>query len=306
MKLIILVCCCLFFQFSSLSQIISIKDSTGRSVPYATIEIMKRKAAYFCNEEGVIDLGSLAIENTDTLIISSIGYRSKRMARNLIDQSVVLTAYSRQMPEAFVYDGNWRSAALLKRKKATQGFTGPVELLKGPGEQVARIIYPDKHANGPVFLEKISFLFGNAANSRAPVRLRIYEVEEDLMPGADILTRSLVTKMESEDGWLDFDLIEDAIRIEEKGIIVAVEFFDTDSTYWHKDPNWMRVDSAGNPERYTEKVLGGYFILNDYQDDCRSYKRINGEWVRLENRMLIKPYECYNLVTAVVVRYPAK
>jgi hypothetical protein len=289
-----------------LSQTISIKDSAGSEIPYATIEILKKKGAYFSDATGKIDLNSLPVKDTDTLVISSIGFKTVRIAKNTIGESVVLQAYIRKLPEAFASIDDWKRKYVIRKKKKSRVVTAPVQLLKGPGEQVARIIFPDKKLKGPVLLETVSFQFMKAANTKAPVRLRIYEVDDRQMPGADILTRSLVTKMDSGEGWLDFDLSEDAIRMSEKGIIVAIEFFDTDSMYWYKDANWIKVDSGGNPERVTENILGGYFRLDDYMDDCRTYKRIGGEWIRIENRMLLRPNQCYNLVTAVTVKYPDK
>lgn len=306
MRTAILICCYLLFHFSSLSQVIIVEDSTGQPIPFATLEVAKKNASWFCNAKGKIDIGMLSIEPADTLIISSIGYKTMRIARNKVASLVVLSPYVRQMPEAFIYQGDWKSDIYGMKRKRSQQSAYTSYMLKGPGEQVGRIIFPGKEMEGPVFLERISFLFSKAGKTRAPARLRIYEVNDNLMPGADVLVKNLVSKMESEDGWLDFDLAELGIRLDKKGLIVAVEFFDTDSVYWHKEPNWMTVDSSGKPVYYTANVLGGLFRTDDYLDDCYSYIRKNGEWTKMDSRLLVRPYHCFNLVTRISVKYPDK
>lgn len=291
----------LFFYLSSLSQSVAIVDSTGQPVPYATIELPKKNMALFADRNGVIDIALFKAVGKDSLMVSSIGYRTRIVEANKLSGKVILNRQVKELEEAFVFKGKWKKEnwGSLKKPGLLFGF-GCSWSLNGPGSQIGKIINHSDRNKKPAWIYKIVF-YTVRSEVTTPVRLRIYTIGEKGYPDRDLLTHTIIEKIDKGKGWLEFDLADNAIRIPEKGLIVAAEYFDTDSVHW-RDRKIVYIDSSGRKREFMEKRYGGNFSTNDEIIQGETFVRANGYWIKLL-RDRIKP-ECENLVVQVWVRYP--
>ena len=292
---------CLFLNFkSSLSQTITITDSTGQPIPYATIEVLKKKSALFANLSGVVDVSSLTLTEKDTLLISSIGYKDLFVSAKKLADKIVLERQIKKMPEVFIYSGEWKKENWGSLKKP--GQFGSAWRMEGPGSQFARVI---KSLNGnkkPALIYKIVFYTSHAENSRSPVRLRMYEINENGLPGSDILTKTIIEKIDKGKGWLEFDLAGDEIRIPDEGLIVAAEYFDTDTANWNSHKTQF-VDLAGKKHKGIINWYGGNFLTDDEENQGVTMMKHQGEW-RKFNFVSGKKMTSTILVVQVWVKTP--
>ncbi len=295
----------LFLSFSSLSQNVSIKDSAGQPVPFATVEIPKKRMALFADASGVVKLSLKDLLADDTLTISSIGFNTLIVAANRIGTEIILEKQVIQLQEAFIYNGEWKKenwGSLKKPKDFGVSFR-----MEGPGSQIGKII---KSLNGnkkPAWIYKVAFYTNHAENSRSPVRLRIYKIDKNGLPGNDILTESIIERIDKGKGWLEFDLSENEIKIPDGGLIIAAEYFDTDVSNWNSHKT-QYIDSTGKKYKFDFKWYGGNFVSDDETNQGMTMIRHNGSWLLFNYLTAKKPGSknlfSNNLVLQVWVRTP--
>lgn len=304
MRVIGIIVCLLFFHYSSLSQFIkkvNITDAEQKPVPFATIEIWKKNKAFFPDENGLIDLSVFKLNETDTLLFSAIGYEDFRECYARLDSNVVLQRQIVDLPEAIIYNGEW-----IKENWGTKEKPRPIfnsffcsYWLAGPGCQIGKVV-KRKPGVKNAYLYKISFFTAFAENTRTQVRLRIYAIDKNELPGKDLLLGSKIEKLDKGNGWLSFDLSEDPVRFINDSIIIAAEYFETDAKnystfkYTYKDKN-------GHASKETGVRYGGSFSSNREGEIEDILEKAPGlGWLKIGRFNELK---CKNLVVQVWVKY---
>jgi hypothetical protein len=304
MRVIGIILCLLVFQFSSLSQSvkkINITDAEQKPVPYATIEVWKKNKAFFANENGLVDLSAFKLNETDTLIFSAIGFKDFRESYARLNSQVVLQRQIVDLPEVIIYDGEWIKENWGTKEKPGLFFNsfGCGYGLAGPGSQIGKVV-KRKPGVKNAYLYKISFFTTYAEKTRTPVRLRIYAIDKNGLPGKDLLMSSKIEKLDKGSGWLSFDLSEDPVRFINDSIIIAAEYFETDAKnyitfkYTYKDKN-------GQTRKETGVRYGGSFSGNREGEAGDIIEKAPGlGWLKFVGVTKLK---CENLVVQVWVKY---
>lgn len=277
-------------------------DSAGVKVPYATIELSKGKKSFFTDSSGAFNLPFSDFEITDSITVSAIGFIKAAIPIKDIQGIIVLKRQMKALPEVLVYSGKW--------KKENWGAKSKPEFLSkeypsawglpGPGSQIGRAIINENKAK-PVWVYKVLFYFTHANNAMSPVRLRLYKMDEKGLPGNDLLEESIVKIIDSDKGWLAFNLEGQEIKMPPEGLIVAVEYFDTDAKNWNSE-KVTYINEKGRKEKAEYKWYGGDFSTNCETAQGVSLMRLDGKWETLNNNT----GACNNLVVQVWVKYPGK
>jgi hypothetical protein len=290
---------------SSLSQQFVIIDSSGQVIPYATVEVVKRNIAVFADKNGAVILLSYDLTVKDTITISAIGYENLKIAKKDITGKLVMVRNFKPLPPVIVFNGKWTKENWGSVKKPSFLFGGyPCRWhLFGPGDQIGRIIMMPADHKGPAWIYRIAFFTENDKDIPTPVRLRIYTINEKGLPGADILTKSMVTTLRKNKNWLEFDLSETPVEIRGGGLIVAAEYFDTDKINWYKE-KVAYTDSSGIKRKEEWTGYGGSFATDGETIQGPTLMRFRGSWFQMSK--LDKMKECENLVVQVWVKYPGK
>jgi hypothetical protein len=294
----------LCFKISSFSQTVKIVDSVGQTIPYATIELSRSGIARFADQNGEIDMSLFKIGESDSLVVSSIGFKSQKLPRQKMAGKIVLERQVTMLEDAFVFSGEWKKEnwGSLKKPGLLFGY-GCSWSLNGPGSQIGRIINVIDENKKPAWIYRIAFYTNGAEETRTPVRLRLYAINEKGMPGRDLLVRTIIERTDKRKGWLEYDLSDNSVRIPEGGLIVAAEYFDTDSTNWHSR-KVVYTDSSGKKREVVTTRYGANFSTNKENNQGQTVVRQHGHWIKVWHDG--KNPECENLVVRVLVRYPER
>ncbi len=284
---------------SSLSQVLKVVDTSLQSIPYATIQVPKKNITLFADVNGACSLEEMALTGTDTLIISAIGYTTRKLAMNAGTREVILQRQIRILSEVVIYKGKWKmdNWGSQTKQRFTRNAARCGWVLSGPGDQIGRVVANKKSVKNARLL-KVTFYTQHARGNVTPVRLRVYEVDEKGLPGHDVLVRTMIGYTNKNEGWLEFDVSEEQITMQNR-LFFAAEYFDPSKHHW-KTYQVEHRDRNGHRELKTINQYGGHFALNAEEGEGETWRQHNGQWLRWNTL----PAQCHNLVVKVLVKYP--
>lgn len=289
-------------SFSQITEV-SVMDSAGKSIEYATVEVWKKNKAGFTDKNGKIDISLMNLSNEDSLIISAIGFKPQLIFCATLKDKIILEQQVKKLPEIFIYSGKWinENWGTQKIRRFIFNTYSCSWGLSGAGDQIGRVIknlHPDKLA----WIYKIAFYTQGAGDVRTPVRLRVYEINEK-GPVNDLLTKTIVEKIDKHSGWLEFNLRdEDHIQLKDS-LMIAAEYFDTSISNWTSYKAFF-IKNNGSREKKIIKQYGGNFATDNETNQGDTWIRTKGNW--RTNRFLKINDDCRNLVVQVWVKYPSK
>lgn len=176
-----------FAQHAEIKEISVYDSKSNNPIPYATVRFFKTLGGTYTNSEGVFLISS---EFTDTLLISSIGYLSKKVVLlDLVNNVVYLEPHVLEL-----------SPITVRQKKivgqSTFGITKGKKLTSwgsaGYGEEFAqKITFMDTTKTYKINTVLIS---AERFDETIPVILHIYDIGIDGLPNQDILFQKIVLR----------------------------------------------------------------------------------------------------------------
>ena len=213
-------------------------ETTGETIPYATIEIFEKEIGTAANSKGIY---SLQLPNdfiNQTLSISALGYSKKEIQINnefdIKNCSIYLEPQIYTLPEFTFRDLSGQTEQL--------GNT-PVDEDKGGsypgliiGEQIA--VYMKPKTDYPAIIKFVSFHIEKKTRgfkrANTPFRIRIYGVDTiSRGPGQDLIIEDLIVSGPKKGGWFTVDVSSYQIPVPENGFFVAMEWIYTDDKYFY-------------------------------------------------------------------------
>lgn len=213
--------------------------SSGRPIPFATVELPTRQVGVQATETGTFTLAMPAsLASADSLRVASLGFATRMMALPGTGAAPVrleLRALPVSLAEVVVQG----SRAPLVRLGPTENPTGrsgfgggELRATGSKGWQIARRF--DGGATG--FLQAVRFYVKpnqscGKLTGQAPFRVRVYVADgPNGAPGTDLLTTSVVTAA-IKTGWHEIDLTQHQITTTSAGFYVAMEWLYTSAEF---------------------------------------------------------------------------
>lgn len=234
---------------------IQVVDSlTGKPLPFATLECPEQGTGLYTDSAGKAVLPPTS--GACPWQASFVGYQNKRFdAAN--GQTVLLVP---KITAPVVVQACARAAyttLTLRNKRRSPGFG--FAPLRQPGFMwAAHVLNP---AGRPVLLHDLWFGIrphAGAGNPDAPLRIRIFAVDQSGMPGEE-LTNDDIMVVPGRFGWIDVTMRQYRIPVPEQGIIVAFEVFDA-------GPQYRQITSATDAAGGTEAANTVYgYQLEGYK-----------------------------------------
>jgi len=85
------------------------------------------------------------------------------------------------------------------------------------------------------WIKSVSYYIHTDGNPTTPFRVRVYDIDENKLPGKDILNKNVVVSA-SKPGWFAVDLSEYNIPFPSEGVFVMMEWINSgDKYYFEKD-----------------------------------------------------------------------
>ncbi len=234
---------------------------SGKPVPGATISIPLKNLFYPANNNGVFTISNSNTKSTDSLYISCVGYRTKKITvRNLLSKKeIYLSLNAINLSEVII--GSSTVAKIGSKSKS-----GNVNYAYGPGTEEAVFMEESVHKRG--IIQSVGFYLGKGplfskgvGDVTAPFRIKLYKVDTAGMPGAQLIDDIIVVRANKNNHWFDVNLYQYQIENPDDGFFVA--FVMLDANYYQMGrANWNTIDglyaitpNLGYTEGKLEKAL---------------------------------------------------
>jgi hypothetical protein len=187
-----------------------IDKNTGEPIPFAGVGIKGKNLGTLSNEAGYFNLVLKDIGSSDSLKVSSIGYKSRSisivLAQQFQNESVYLTPESVQLNEVVVKPGKTYTVVLGNKKynKNVQcSFQGADNNFLG----VEAAIKANNKKGREIWFENFNFYLNkNTVNDSISFRLNLYKIDKKGLPGENILKKPIVFTVYKQTGIISVDL----------------------------------------------------------------------------------------------------
>jgi hypothetical protein len=210
----------LIFVQLSFGQINSIlvDENTKKSIDYANIWIENEVIGTFSNEKGFFSL-NIKSEN-DKVIISHVGYQSKRVLASEIKDTIFLKPIIFKIDDVTVFQRKNKNQIILDEIQNKQEDLYFGTNLNYPWIVAKYFPYDEKFAELK-FLKKISLITG--INKKANFNIRIYSVDKDGKPFEYLTSENIIATAEKGINKTEIDVSKLNILFPENGLFVAIE-----------------------------------------------------------------------------------
>ncbi|WP_107039890.1 carboxypeptidase-like regulatory domain-containing protein [Brumimicrobium mesophilum] len=256
-----------------LAQIQVVDSLSSEPVPFTHIRAVKNNKYVISNHDGYFFLDSLRFNN-DSLIISSIGFATKKIAvKNLHSSSKIpLIPKQQQLEEVAVVQkkGKYKLKKLGVTKKPRKLF--PQYGITSQNGTIQAVHIPNIYS-APGVLKYVNVYITDNGYPDGYFRIHVYDVSLiEIKPDKELTSSNIVKSGTKGNEWVKFDLIEERITIGENGCFIGIEWFEnTDS------------------KRYQDTLIYKTTVINgDYQNDTLVTEVKSGDGVVLGAR-----YELY-------------
>jgi hypothetical protein len=230
-----------------------IKDSkTGEYLPYATIEIFNLKTGTITDNDGKFSLHITPNNvNRDTICFSYVGYETTKMSIDDFIQSngiIELNDKPVFLGEIKVIPKKYSTiiAGIEDKEPLSQQYANLFGANKG------NFIENERKKTG--WIKSVSYYIHSDGYPTTPFRVRVYDIEENMKPGKDILNQNVVVSA-SGAGWFTVDLSKYNIPFPSEGAFVMMEWINSgDKYYFEKDAHVNGKN--GQPEIVKKKYYG--------------------------------------------------
>jgi hypothetical protein len=277
------------YQFSQIQVVDSL---SSEPVPFTHIRIVKNNKNVISNHNGYFFLDSLRFNN-DSLIISSIGFETKKIAvKNLHSSSKIpLIPKQQQLEEVDVVQkkGKYKLKKLGVTKKPRKLF--PQYGITSQNGTIQAVHIPNNYS-APGVLKYVNVYITDNGYPDAYFRIHVYDVSLiEIKPDKELTSSNIVKSGTKGNEWVRFDLIDERITIGENGCFIGIEWFEnTDSKRYQDTLIYKTTVINGdyhNDTLVTEVksgnglVLGARYELYQNAEHKIWYKLpFEGEWLK--------------------------
>lgn len=224
----------LTISFLSKSQILLkgkiIDKDTKTPVPYSTILEKNSSFGTIADSNGYFNLSiNESLYNTDTLIISAIGYSSRIIESHELKDTLYLIKNIYELPEVLVHDSKIHSKSLGVKRLASK--TGSFGIWGQSSAQI--VLFIPNNNKLKAWVKSVSFhIKKNRGVPNTPFRIRIFDKNIDSeQPYKDILNKSIIISGDKNGGWVTANIDSLRIPFSKNGIFVGMEWLYDDNNY---------------------------------------------------------------------------
>ena len=194
-----------------------IKDKeSNHIVPFCTIQLLGTNSAMDANENGYFETSA---KKSDTLIFSCIGYVDLKLSTLDVPDTIYLKPTVITLHQIVVSKRVNQTYGIVKEKKdRSSAGSAP-----GIRREFATLI--EIPANIGLFKIAKVFVSGKDFKEESPIRLYIYEVDTNGLPGKELLTKEILLKnRDTQKKIVTIDLKDQEIYLENTSFFVGVQW----------------------------------------------------------------------------------
>ena len=267
-----------------------VTDDKGMPLPYANIGLYEKNVGTLSDPDGTFEITLPAASSDDSLMFSSVGYETKKIAVSGLGLSkshhnIRLTSAAILLDEVTVSDRK------LKSKIMRLGWMGgkdgilPLDTVMGGGAVALLVEAP----RAPFYIEKLQLRLMYNSKDSIKFRFHVYEFDSiNRKPGKDLLNREIILTEEKKFGWLRFDLSHENITINNRKICIGFEWID-DRQYRIGMINGLRQWELWKKEQF---ALGNKKVeyISQKDGDVAGYYKYHGNMMDWPGFKTLPPF----------------
>lgn len=220
-----------------------VESGTQAPVPYVSLSLPNGKLGILADHEGYFELKLDYTLSFDSLIVSCMGYyRDTLIVAPSKSKGLFVDLRTRTytLPEAVVRPEKYEAVSLGNKKGTATGSI----YLDTHGQQSALFVQNKKNIEGR--LSSIAYFLSKKGNTKAPFRVRVYNVDSAGKPGVDLIKDVIIVKPEESKGWYKVDVSHEEIDFPAEGLFIAIEgVFPDDYDYYMGDAGFVDLKQVG-------------------------------------------------------------
>lgn len=210
MKNLLLLVCLVNISYGQTIKGTVFDGATKEPIPFASIGIKGKTLGTVCDENGNFELSTTSATDTDSLKISSIGYKSKcfimSTAKNFNGEKINLSQTNVQLSEVIVKPTK-TITKVLGNKRYNENVKCFFQGANGNYKGVEVVIKADNKKDRLVWIEDFNFYINQCLfKDSIAFRLNFYKEDKDGMAAENILQKPIVFKIAPRLGIFTIDL----------------------------------------------------------------------------------------------------
>ncbi|OIN60966.1 carboxypeptidase-like regulatory domain-containing protein [Arsenicibacter rosenii] len=194
-----------------------IGKNTKKTIPYCSITNTKKTIGVTSNENGWFFIKDIGVY--DSLLISSLGYKTSRISVNAdLDSVLYLTEEPVQLAEVKVLQ-NRISVVGISKRRSEGSFGGVFD----SNYELAVFMPNQKSINASII--EVAFYIVHDGIYNTPFRVKFYK-NNDGEIGEEINKKDIICKAYKANHWNKFDLTKYKLNMPEEGCFVAMEWLN--------------------------------------------------------------------------------
>ncbi len=199
-----------------------VTDKNKVGIPYANV-ILNAKAGFVSDSLGNFRIPS---GTTRSVSISAIGFKNKFiLADNITHKSTIILEDSVfQLREIIVKSGNINTTRVgyHKGKIISESYKVSYNF-----QEAIYITNPEKLSGQ---IKTINLKAAFRGNPKLPLRINVYEVNQDKLPGKNLLSKPIFIKPVQSLKWFNIDVTDQNLRFPPEGIVIGIEILNPSLT----------------------------------------------------------------------------
>lgn len=268
---------------------IVIDSITKKPIHYTNIWIKNKDIGTTSNEKGEFKILK-KIDNTDTILFSAIGYKTKQIKSNQIEKWVILSPNATQLPEVIIFSNKKKKIIQIdKFNKSKINFY----LSCGKKPWIIAKFFPyKKDYNETQYLNSISILAkSNIKNSKFNIRL--YSVNKHGEPENYIYNKNIIGVAKKGKNITNIDIRDLNIKFPKKGFFIAIEWLIV-----NKNKHTFNYTMKGSKNKFKSIIYEPKIGTIPSDTNKNSWIFNQGKWEKIwKNKGPLKKYkDKYNLI----------
>ena len=203
---------------------ISVVDDQNKPLPYSSV-IWNKELGLVTDSSGNVGIPDISL--IDSLVVQSLGYEQKVFYRSEISTTghllVRLKPRVIELPEVIVWKAFDHAEFGVTVRK--EGFI----FFKHNTCTNCQIAVKISGYKSPAKLDNISVFISGSSEGGLPFRVRIYEIEQDGLPGKDLLNENIIVTKYRIGKWNTIDLSAFRVgQLPDSGFFVSIELLCDD------------------------------------------------------------------------------
>lgn len=218
------------------------------AIPYSIINVLNTLRFKDADKSGLFDMN---VNMSDTILITCIGYKEMKISvdKIIVVDSIFLNPMPITLEAIIISKPLIKTFGLIDKKIERSCVSNSVE----SRAEMATLIEVENQ-NKPYRLSKVFFM-ANRFNSENPVRLHIYEVEANGLPGNELLTKEIViTKNDLIGKKVIINLKDQNIIINEKSFFVSVQWLTSKTLKRFTGPEFFETGKVKKLHTYRRQL----------------------------------------------------